>query len=179
MKITKLSFALILSAVFTVGTLRAEPLKVGDAAPQVKTIDQDGKTVDLGKELKKGITLVYFYPKADTPGCTKQACNLRDAFEEVTKAGIKVFGVSADTSKDQKHFAGKFSLPFTLLADKKGEVIKAFGVPTNPRGMAARQSFLVKDGKIIWRDLKAKPVTQAQDAMAAAAAADVCECEKK
>ncbi|MCB1237033.1 MAG: peroxiredoxin [Verrucomicrobiae bacterium] len=151
---------------------KAEPLNVGDAAPTVKTTDQNGKEVDLGKELASGTALVYFYPKADTPGCTKQACNLRDEFEAVTKAGIKVFGVSADTEEDQKKFEVKYTLPFTLLADKKGEVIKAFGVPTiNDKGMSARQSFLIRDGKVIWRDLKANPTSQAQDAIAAAAAA--------
>lgn len=151
-------------------SLSAAPLEVGAQAPAVQTLDQKGNAVDLGKELASGITLVYFYPKADTPGCTKQACNLRDAFEEVTKAGIKVFGVSADTSEDQAAFAEKYELPFTLLADKKGEVIDAFGVPKSERGFAARQSFLIKDRKIIWRDLKAAPATQAQDAIAAAKA---------
>ena len=146
----------------------AEPLEVGADAPAVKTEDQKGAEVDLGKEFAKGISLVYFYPKADTPGCTKQACNIRDAFEDVKEAGIKVFGVSADTAGDQLAFAEKYSLPFTLLADKKGEVIKAFGVPTNERGLASRQSFLIKDGKIIWRDLKATPTSQAEDAIAAA-----------
>ncbi len=146
----------------------ADPLEVGAEAPKLKTTDQDGKEVDLEKELGEGYSLVYFYPKADTPGCTKQACNLRDEFEAVKEAGIKVFGVSADTSEDQKKFADKYTIPFTLLADKKGEVIKAFGVPTRGPGLASRQSFLVKDGKVIWRDLKAKPTSQAQDAIAAA-----------
>lgn len=157
-------------AAFALPAAQAEPLDVGAAAPQVKTTDQDGKPVDLGKELASGTSLVYFYPKADTPGCTRQACNLRDEFEAVQAAGIKVFGVSADTAEDQKKFAVKFELPFTLLADKSGEVIKAFGVPTNDRGFSARQSFLVRDGKVIWRDLKATPDTQAKDAIAAAKA---------
>ncbi len=148
--------------------LFAEPLEVGADAPKVQTVDQKGNPVDLGKELASGLSLVYFYPKADTPGCTKQACNLRDAFEDVGKAGIKVFGVSADTAEDQLAFANKYQLPFTLLADKKGEVIAAFGVPANPKGFPSRQSFLVKDGKVIWRDLKANPTSQAQDAIAAA-----------
>jgi peroxiredoxin Q/BCP len=162
---------ILLSASFlTIGVCLAEPLEVGADAPTVKTVDQKGNPVDLGKELGEGISLVYFYPKADTPGCTKQACNLRDAFEDVTKAGIKVFGVSADTAEDQLAFAEKFELPFTLLADKKGEVIAAFGVPANAKGFASRQSFLVKNGKVIWRDLSAKPDTQAQDAIAAAKA---------
>jgi thioredoxin-dependent peroxiredoxin len=148
----------------------AAPLEVGADAPTVLTVNQHGEPVNLGKELAEGISLVYFYPKADTPGCTKQACNLRDAFEEVKKAGIKVFGVSADSPEEQLAFAAKFSLPFTLLADKAGEVIAAFGVPANDRGFASRQSFLIKDGKVIWRDLKADPTTQAEDAIAAAKA---------
>ncbi|MCB1077019.1 MAG: peroxiredoxin [Verrucomicrobiae bacterium] len=148
----------------------AEPLNVGDAAPKLKSVDQNGKEVDLGKELASGTSLVYFYPKADTPGCTKQACNLRDEFEAVKAAGIKVFGVSADTSEDQKKFEEKYTLPFTPVADKAGEVIKDFGGPQSDRGFASRQSFLVRDGKIIWRDLKANPTTQAQDAIAAAKA---------
>lgn len=148
--------------------LHAEPLEVGDKAPTIKTVDQDGEEVDLGKEFSEGITLIYFYPKAHTGGCTKQACNLRDAFSDVKKAGIKVFGVSADQTVDQKSFAEKFKLPFKLLADTEGEVIKGFGVPTNQKGFPSRQSFLVKDGKIIWRDLKATPTTQAEDAIAAA-----------
>jgi peroxiredoxin Q/BCP len=88
----------------------------------------------------------------------------------VTKAGIKVYGVSADTPEAQLAFAEKFQIPFTLLADKKGEVIAAFGVPANDKGFASRQSFLIKDGKVIWRDLKATPTSQAQDAIAAAKA---------
>ncbi len=158
----------LIAAFVFVPSLLAEPLDVGAPAPALKTVDENGATVDLGEELKSGLTLVYFYPKADTPGCTKQACNLRDEFTAVSKAGIKVFGVSADTPADQKAFKEKYNLPFVLLADKKGEVIKAFGVPLRGGSFAARQSFLVKDGKIIWRDLKAKPLTQAQDAIAAA-----------
>lgn len=160
--------SLIVITLLSTNFSEAEPLDVGAEAPDIKTVDQKGNPVDLGKELGKGVSLVYFYPKADTPGCTKQACNIRDAFEAVTKAGIKVFGVSADTPEDQLAFAEKFELPFTLIADKKGEVIAAFGVPANEKGFASRQSFLVKDGKIIWRDLKATPTTQAEDAIAAA-----------
>lgn len=165
--VTALLLTLIASYIF-VPSLLAEPLKVGDAAPSLKTIDENGKAIDLGEELKSGFTLVYFYPKADTPGCIKQACNLRDEFTAVQKAGIKVFGISHDTPAEQKAFKEKFKLPFILIADKTGEVIKAFGVPVRGGGFASRQSFLIKDGKIVWRDLKAKPLTQAQDAIAAA-----------
>lgn len=170
MKKLPILFILAGFSLLSTGLSSAAPLEVGAKAPDLKTVDQKGNPVDLGKELAEGLSLVYFYPKADTPGCTKQACNLRDAFDDVKKAGIKVFGVSADSAADQLAFAEKFELPFTLLADKKGEVIAAFGVPANAKGFASRQSFLIKDGKIIWRDLKANPTSQAQDAIAAAKA---------
>lgn len=170
MKMIQTLLALTAVAAISVTSALADPLEVGADAPKVTTTDQNGKAVDLGKELAEGTTLVYFYPKADTPGCTKQACNLRDEFEAVKAAGIKVFGVSADTEEDQKKFEEKYQLPFTLLADKKGEVIKAFGVPTKGAGFASRQSFLIRDGKVIWVDLKATPTSQAQDAIAAAKA---------
>ena len=144
-------------------------LEAGDTLPDVNLVDIDGAAFSLARYKGKPL-IVYFYPKADTPGCTKQACNLRDEFEAVKAAGIKVFGVSADTEEDQKKFEEKYQLPFTLLADNKGEVIKAFGVPTKGAGFASRQSFLIRDGKVIWVDLKATPTTQAQDAIAAAKA---------
>ena len=153
------------------GFASAAPLVVGDDAPSLTAKDQDGNEIDLGAKFASGLTLVYFYPKADTPGCTKQACNLRDAFEDVKAAGIEVIGVSGDKSAQQKAFAKKYKLPFTLVADADTKVIKAFGVPAMAGRFAARQSFLIKDGKIIWVDLKATPVTQSQDAIAAARAA--------
>ncbi len=167
----KLITTLLLSALLMTNAFAAptEPLEVGSDAPKVTSTDQNGKEVDLAKVFSEGITLVYFYPKADTPGCTVQACNLRDEFDAVKEAGITVIGVSADTAEEQLAFTNKFSIPFTLLADKEGEVIRAFGVPQ--RGtFAARQSFLVADGKIVWRDLKAQPKTQAESAIAAAKA---------
>jgi len=148
-------------------TLLGEPLQTGADAPSLKVLDQTGKEIDLGAEFKEGVTLVYFYPKADTPGCTKQACNIRDQKALLEAAGIKTFGVSADTVEDQKKFSDKFTLPFPLLADKEGKVIAAFGVPANDKGYAQRQSFLIKDGKVIWHQPKANPMTQAEDAIAA------------
>ncbi len=169
-RLASAAIALAIMPLFTNTPARAaDELDVGADAPKVATTDQNGKKVDLGKELAEGTSLVYFYPKADTPGCTKQACNLRDEFEAVTKAGIKVYGVSADTEDAQKAFADKYDLPFTLLADKDGKVIAAFGVPTKgDKGLASRHSFLVKDGKVIWRDTQANPTTQANDAIEAA-----------
>jgi peroxiredoxin Q/BCP len=124
----------------------AGALSVGDEAPRVSAPDQNGATVDLAAVYAQGLTLVYFYPKADTPGCTAQACSLRDAFPDFTGQGVQILGVSADTVEGQKKFAEKYNLPFTLLADADGVVAKAFGVPTM-MGYAKRQSFIVKDGK--------------------------------
>ncbi len=128
-------------------TAPAGALSVGDDAPRLMAQDQNGAQVDLGAVYAKGPTLVYFYPKADTPGCTAQACSLRDAFPDFTGGGVQVIGVSGDTVEGQKKFADKYELPFTLLADKEGAVAKAFGVPT-VMGIAKRQSFIVVDGKI-------------------------------
>lgn len=135
-------------------------------APQVEAVDQDGKAVKLADLYSQGLTLVYFYPKASTPGCTAQACSLRDAYEDLTKAGIRVVGVSTDSVASQKKFADKQKLPFTLLADPDGKVLKAFGVKTIPIiGFSTRQAFLIKDGKVIWRDQKASTAEQAADVL--------------
>ena len=146
----------------------AEPLDIGAKAPDFTVEDQTGSEIKLGDIYKKGITLVYFYPKADTPGCTAQACNLRDSFEELTKKGIQVVGVSADKPEVQKKFKEKYALPFTLIADTDLKLIKAFGVPLIiDKFLASRESFLIKDGVVIWRDLKATPKQQAQDVLKA------------
>ena len=144
----------------------AKPIEVGADAPQLSVTKSDGEELELATVYAAGPTLVYFYPKADTPGCTAQACNLRDSFEELTDTGIQVLGVSTDKVKDQAAFKEKYSLPFTLIADPDQVLVKAFGVPTRV-GFASRQSFLVVDGKIAWRDLSASPKTQAKDALAA------------
>ena len=146
-------------------TAAGEPVDVGADAPKIKATDQAGNEIDFAKIYEKGMTLVYFYPKADTPGCTKQACSLRDAYESLTDKGIHVIGVSMDTVEDQKAFTDKYKLPFTLVADKDGKVVKAFGVPEMRPGFAARQAFLVKDGKIVWRDLTAATDKQAEEVM--------------
>jgi peroxiredoxin Q/BCP len=142
-----------------------EPLAVGASAPEVTALNQDGESVSLGELYQRGIVLVYFYPKADTPGCTKQACSLRDAFTELSDRGVTVVGVSADRPEVQKKFQEKYSLPFTLMADTDRKIIEAFGVPTT-LGITSRQAFLIQDNKIIWRDLKASTSEQAADVLA-------------
>lgn len=133
-------------------------------APLVEGVDQNGKTVKLEDLYKKGLTLVYFYPKAGTPGCTAQACSLRDAYEDLTKAGVQVVGVSMDKVDAEKKFADKNKLPFTLLADREGKVVKAFGVRSF-LGFSSRQAFLIKDGKVIWHDKSASTKQQAEDVL--------------
>ena len=129
--------------------------------------DKKGKPVKLDEVFKKGLTLVYFYPKADTPGCTKEACAIRDKWEDVQKAGVTVIGVSMDTPEAQKAFKEKFKLPFTLLADTEGAVVKAFGVSTRRVGVPTRQSFLVKEGKVVWHDPDVKPETHLENVLKA------------
>jgi peroxiredoxin Q/BCP len=145
---------------------RAEPLAVGAPAPQVSGVDQDGKKVTFKDVYAKGPTLVYFYPKSDTPGCTKQACSLRDDWSALQAKGIQVLGVSGDKPDAQKKFQEKYKLPFTIIADSDGKVAEAFGVPTL-MGIAKRQSFLIKDGKVVWNMLKASTETHAKDVLAA------------
>ncbi len=162
------SVLILLTFVSTI-MIQAEPLNVGDTAPTITSITDQGEKIHFNDIYEKGVVLVYFYPKADTPGCTIQSCNLRDEFTTLTDKGITVIGVSADTVEEQKAFKEKYNLPFTLIADKDGEVIKAFGVPTRPSGSATRQTFMIKEGLVVWRDLEATPKTQAEDALNALA----------
>ncbi|WP_336716549.1 thioredoxin-dependent thiol peroxidase [Chryseobacterium mucoviscidosis] len=102
-------------------------LKVGDKLPQFEGTNQDGETVHsenlIGKKL-----VVFFYPKANTPGCTAEACNLRDNYAELKKQGFELLGVSADPVKNQKKFSEKFEFPFDIIADETRDIIEKFGV---------------------------------------------------
>lgn len=144
----------------------AEPLDIGDQAPRLSVRLDDGTTANLGDFYDRGKTFLFFYPKANTPGCTAQACSLRDNYQAVVDAGVQVIGVSADGADAQAKFRAKQSLPFPLVADNTRAVIDAFGVPTR-LGMASRQAFLVVDGAIAWRDLSASTKKQAEDLLAA------------
>ena len=155
-------FAAVTTGIFA--SAAAEPLADGAAVPAVAQKNQDGAEVNLAQTGVSGYLLVYFYPKADTPGCTKQACSLRDAYAKLTDKGVKIFGVSSDGVKAQKAFKDKYQLPFDLLADENGKVIDAFGVPKR-MGFAKRQAFLFKDGKLVWRDLEASTEQQAADVL--------------
>jgi peroxiredoxin Q/BCP len=141
-------------------------IKLGDLLPKVTAPDQDGKPVNLAEEGKTGYTLVYFYPKAMTPGCTAQACSLRDSYTELQQKGVKIFGVSLDSVETQKKFKDQDRLPFELLSDEDKRVTSAFGVPLIKDSFATRQAYLFKDGKLVWMDTKASTDKQAQDLLA-------------
>ncbi len=102
-------------------------LKIGDKAPNFEGIDQDGNTINLQTYAGKKVVL-FFYPKASTPGCTAEACNLQDNIQRFEKEGYKVIGVSADSQKRQANFAKKNELTYPLIADEDKKVISAFGV---------------------------------------------------
>ena len=102
-------------------------LKIGDKAPDFSGFDQDGKFRQL-EDYKGKKLVVFFYPKANTPGCMAEACDLRDNFERFKANNYELLGVSADSQKAQLKFKDKFSFPFPLLADEEKEVIQAFGV---------------------------------------------------
>ncbi|HSP11360.1 MAG TPA: thioredoxin-dependent thiol peroxidase [Salegentibacter sp.] len=102
-------------------------LKEGDKAPDFKAEDQDGNIVQLSDFKGKKLVL-FFYPKASTPGCTAEACNLRDNWEQFQNKGYAVVGVSADSKKRQANFKNKYEFPFPLLADEDKEVINAYGI---------------------------------------------------
>ncbi len=142
----------------------AEKLAVGASIPALTCNDQDGQSIDLMKVGAKGYLLVYFYPKASTPGCTKQGCSLRDSWSDLQKAGVQVLGVSTDAEASQKKFKDDQKFPFPLLADKEKKVTEAFGVK-NLMGMASRSAFLFHDGKCVWVDPKGSTSDQAEQVL--------------
>lgn len=102
-------------------------LRVGDKLPQFSVTDQNGNTISDADYTNQKL-VVFFYPKANTPGCTAEACDLRDHYAELQKEGYALLGVSADSVKKQKNFSDKFDFPFPLLADEDKAVIESFGV---------------------------------------------------
>lgn len=102
-------------------------LKPGDKAPEFQATDQEGNSLSLS-DFKGNKLVIYFYPKDNTPGCTAQACNLRDHYDLLLDKGYKVLGVSADSEKSHQKFIDKYSLPFPLIADTEKDMLKAYGV---------------------------------------------------
>jgi peroxiredoxin Q/BCP len=142
-------------------------LPVGATAPDFAATDAFGKPVRLS-ETAGHLRVVYFYPKDETPGCTKEACGFRDAFDEYKKRGIALFGVSRDSEESHRKFREHHSLPFFLAADPSGDVQRAYGVPGH-LGIASRVTFLVDaNGKVshVWE--KVDPAVHSAEVLAQA-----------
>ena len=127
---------------------RAAMPAAGQAAPAFSSVDQDGKAITLAS-FKGHPVVLYFYPKDDTPGCTKEACSFRDGYAAIQATGAVILGVSADDAKSHKAFAEKFHLPFQLVADADHKIIDAYGVKMPLLNMAKRTTFIIdKDGVV-------------------------------
>lgn len=123
-------------------------LAVGSPAPHVAAKAHDGTSIDLAALRGKKVVL-YFYPKDETPGCTKEACAFRDAWSDLAKTGVVLVGISTDSLESHEKFAEHHRLPFHLVSDEDGAIAKAYGVP-NRAGFLARQTFVIgEDGKIL------------------------------
>jgi peroxiredoxin Q/BCP len=145
---------------------------VGSPAPEFTLPDQDGQTHTLSQH-RGSYVLLYFYPKDETPGCTKEACVLRDAMPDLHALNAKVFGISTDSVQSHKKFAEKYGLPFTLLADEQKEVVNLYGVWGTKKFMGkefegtSRTSFLIgPDGTILKVYENVKPEEHAGEVMA-------------
>jgi len=136
-------------------------LKIGDIAPDFEAIDQNGRKLKIS-ERKGNVVVLYFYPKDFTPGCTAEACNFRDNFEEFTKRGIDVIGISVDSEGTHKKFAEKLGIPFILISDRTKEISKKYNV----LGLtsAKRVTFIIdKDGRIAHIFEKVSPKEHAKE----------------
>ncbi|MBP9119458.1 MAG: peroxiredoxin [Ignavibacterium sp.] len=126
----------------------ADNLSVGNSAPGFTLEDSEGNTYSLLDYKGKNPVIIYFYPKANTPGCTKQACGIRDSFSKFKENDIIIFGISVDSKTSIKEFIKDYNLNFPLLSDEKKEVSKAYGV-LNTIGLDSRITFIIdKQGKI-------------------------------
>jgi len=146
-------------------------MDVNDKAPEFTLPDQNGEPVSL-KDLRGKTVVLYFYPRADTPGCTIEACEFRDSYKKIQKTGVVLLGISPDTPKAQKKFEEKFDLPFTLLGDADKKVANAYGVmkEKNMYGRkvigVARTTFVIgPDGKIKHVFNKVKPEGNADEVL--------------
>jgi peroxiredoxin Q/BCP len=146
-------------------------VKVNDKAPEFTLPDQNGKEVSL-KDFRGRYVVLYFYPRADTPGCTVEACEFRDSYRKIQNTGAVILGISPDQPKAQKKFEEKYELPFTLLGDADKKVCNAFGViqEKNMYGKkvmgVARTTFIIgSDGKVKHIFEKVKPLGHAEEVL--------------
>jgi thioredoxin-dependent peroxiredoxin len=146
---------------FGIGSAKAE-LKVGDPAPDFSAASSDGSQVHLKALTGKAPIVLYFYPKDDTPGCTKEACSIRDDFGAFRKLNATVFGVSYDTVESHKKFIEKYHLPFALLSDSDHAIAKAYGADGSFG--AKRMTYVIdKTGNIAWINPAVNPSTHSKE----------------
>lgn len=127
----------------------ADNISIGDDAPNFTLQDSEGNSFTLSDYKNKSPVVIYFFPKANTPGCTKQACGIRDDFSKFEKNGITIFGISVDSKEDIKEFIDDYELNFPLLSDSEKTTSKNYGV-LNSIGLASRISFIIdKKSKIV------------------------------
>ena len=125
-------------------------IQIGDKLPAFTLNNQDGTPVEITQFIGERILVLYFYPKDDTPGCTKEACSFRDQYTVFQDLGCEVIGISSDKPAAHKAFAMKYKLPFPLLADEKKEVRTLFGVPTNLFGLLpGRVTYIIDKSGIV------------------------------
>ena len=161
---TILAVAAFLPALVGSSLAGAAELKVGDPAPTFCAAASDGTTVCLKDLLGKGFIVLYFYPKDDTPGCTTEACGIRDAWADLAKLNAAVYGVSYDSIDSHKRFIDKHQLPFPLLADTDRKIAEAYGATRTLLPMAARKTFVIdKAGRIAALIPKVTPATHADE----------------
>lgn len=124
-------------------------IKTGDQAPDFSLPKQDGTSVQLKELLQKAAVVLYFYPKDDTPGCTKEACSFRDSYESFKDAGAEVVGISSQSAASHEAFAAKHRLPFTLLADEGGKVRRQYGVPSTLGLLPGRVTYVIDRSGVV------------------------------
>ncbi|MGH7885597.1 MAG: peroxiredoxin [Thermodesulfobacteriota bacterium] len=136
----------------------SDTLKTGDKAPDFEAESYGGDKIKLSSIYKRGIVALYFYPRDNTPGCTKEACSLRDGMDDLKNLGVNIIGVSTDSVKSHEGFKSKYNLNFPLISDKSKEIIELYGVKS-AFGTAKRVTFLIDKGgeiKHIWNKVNTR-----------------------
>ena len=147
-------------------------ITAGQQAPDFALPDATGKTVRLSDFRGKKAVVLYFYPKDDTPGCTKEACTFRDQYEDLKDAGAEVIGVSSDGGESHEKFASKYKLPFLLVSDRGGVVRKQYGIPATLGLLPGRVTFVIDKQGVVRRTFNSqfqatKHVSEAIEALRA------------
>ncbi len=144
------SIAIVSALLIFIGMPQTRKIEVGNKVPDFSLYDQHGNLFQLAAHLGKHNLVIYFYPKDDTPGCTKEACTFRDRFEDFTDAGAEVIGISSDSRKSHSEFAARYKLPFSILSDEDKKVRRSFGVPTNILGLLpGRVTYIIDKQGIV------------------------------